>query len=208
MQRVGVVVALTLLPVAACGGDHSTSAKLTTASCTVQGTPARCGTLSVPENRLTGRGRTIGVNVVVVPASSTERAPDPIVWFAGGPGDSAVAAVTSTLNSLVNARVHRDLVFIDQRGTGDSNPLNCPSFPSTDDKAAFNRSVESCLASLPADIRFYTTAMFVDDVDQVLGALGYRTANLMGISYGTTAEQVMLLRHPKRVRTVTLFSGT
>ncbi|HET9188079.1 MAG TPA: alpha/beta hydrolase [Acidothermaceae bacterium] len=178
------------------------------ASCTVQGTSALCGTLSVPENRLTGRGRTIGINVVVVPASGADRAPDPIVWFAGGPGDSAVAAIQSTLNSLVDARVHRDLVFIDQRGTGDSNPLTCPSFPSADDKAAFTRSVESCLASLPADIRFYTTAMFVDDVDQVLGALGYRTANLMGISYGTTAEQVMLLRHPKRVRTVTLFSGT
>lgn len=79
-----------------------------------------------------------------------------------------------------------------------AEPLTCPSFPSTDDKAVFTSSVESCLASLPADIRFYTTAMFVDDVGQVLGALGYRTANVMGISYGTTAEQVMLLRHPKR----------
>jgi pimeloyl-ACP methyl ester carboxylesterase len=209
VQRVGVVVALTLLPLTACGGDQrKPSAKLTMESCTVQGTTARCGTLTVPENRLSGKGRTIGITVVVVPASGANPAPDPIVWFAGGPGDSAVAAMQSTLNSLVDARVHRDLVFIDQRGTGDSNPLTCPSFPSTDDKAAFTKSVEECLASLPADIRFYTTAMFVDDVDQVLGALGYRTANLMGISYGTTAEQVMLVRHPARVRTVTLFSGT
>ena len=62
------------------------------------------------------------------------------------------------------------------------------------------------MASLHADVRFYTTAMFADDVDEVLSDLHYEKANLVGISYGTTGEQVFSTRHPDRVRTMTLLS--
>jgi pimeloyl-ACP methyl ester carboxylesterase len=100
-------------------------------------------------------------------------------------------------------------VFIEQRGTGQSNPLNCPIFAgSLADQPALRASIESCLAGLHGDLRFYTTAMYVDDVNQLLGDLHYAKANLMGISYGTDAEQVFLLRHPARVRTMTLISGS
>ena len=108
---------------------------------------------------------------------------------------------------LADLNVHRDLVFIEQRGTGSSNPLTCPAFPGLADKTALRASVESCLAHLHGDLRFYTTAMYADDVNQVLGDLHYATANFVGISYGTTAEQVLMLRHPARVRTMTLISG-
>ena len=100
-------------------------------------------------------------------------------------------------------------MFVEQRGTGSSNPLNCPIFAgSLADKPAMRASIESCLAGLHGDLRFYTTAMYVDDVNQLLGDLHYAKANLMGISYGTTVEQVFLLRHPARVRTMTLISGS
>ena len=98
-------------------------------------------------------------------------------------------------------------MLIDQRGTGESN-LTCPSFPGLADEAALQTSVESCLRHLKADLRFYTTAMFADDVDEVLSDLHYGKVDLVGASYGATSEQVFLVRHPKRVRTMTLISGT
>jgi pimeloyl-ACP methyl ester carboxylesterase len=100
-------------------------------------------------------------------------------------------------------------VFIEQRSTGQSNPLTCPDFPGTlADKAALRAAVQSCLAHLPGDLRFYTTAMYTDDVSQLLTDLHYPAANFVGISYGTIAEQVFLLRHPDQVRTLTMISGS
>jgi pimeloyl-ACP methyl ester carboxylesterase len=120
-----------------------------------------------------------------------------------------VAEIPSELPDLLNLNVHRDLVFIEQRGTGRSNPLTCPAFPGPGgSKAALRASVESCLAHLHGDLRYYTTAMYADDVNQVLADLHYAKVNLMGISYGTAVEQVFLLRHPGRVRTITMQSGS
>ena len=110
---------------------------------------------------------------------------------------------------LAGLNVHRDLVFVEQRGTGTSKPLNCPVFSgSLADKPVMRASIKSCLAHLPGDLRFYTTAMYADDVNQLLGDLHDAKANLVGISYGTDAEQVFALRHPARVRTMTLISGS
>jgi pimeloyl-ACP methyl ester carboxylesterase len=131
-----------------------------------------------------------------------------VVWFAGGPGNSAVDSISWMYPLTASLNTHRDMVFIEQRGTGESNPLNCPAFPSLAGPAALRRAVQSCLASLHGDLRYYTTAMFTDDVSQVLTALHYSTANLIGLSYGTTAEQVFQIRHPGQVRTMTLLSGT
>ena len=202
-----MLVAATGLAAASCGSSPSPDS-LTAKSCTVAGMAARCGTLTVPENRLTGKGRTIGVRFVVIPASGQPRAPDPVVYFAGGPGGSTVQDISSELPDLLPLNVHRDLVFIEQRGTGQSGPLNCPGFPGLADKAALRASVESCLARLHGDLRFYTSAMYADDVSQVLNDLHYAKANFMGISYGTAAEQVFLLRHPGQVRTLTMQSGS
>jgi pimeloyl-ACP methyl ester carboxylesterase len=182
---------------------------LTVKSCTVDHLAARCGTLIVPEDRLTGKGRTIPVRFVVFPATGPDRVPDPLVYFAGGPGDSAINDIPTWLSGYASFNLSRDLVFIEQRGTGQSNLLNCPasSLPLTD-KAALRASIQSCLAHLHGDLRFYTTAMFTDDVSQILTALHYTTVNLIGGSYGATAEQVFLLRHPDQVRTMTLMNGT
>ena len=210
-----VIAASLCLAAAACGGKPTPTASsppvnpLTVKPCTVAGQAARCGTLIVPEDRLTGKGRTIPVRFVIIPATGPDKATDPVVYFAGGPGGSAVNEIPSELTVLQNLNVHRDLVFIEQRGTGQSNPLNCPIFAgSLADQPAMRASIQSCLAHLNGDLRFYTTAMYVDDVNQLLGDLHYAKVNLMGISYGTTVEQVFLLRHPERVRTMTMQSGT
>jgi len=215
MPRLCMIVAGLGLAAASCGGHPAPAAStpavnvLTVKSCTVAGREARCGTLIVPEDRLTGSGRTITVRFVVIPATGPGRVPDPVVYFAGGPGGSAVDNIPYELPLLAGLNVHRDLVFVDQRGTVGANPLNCPIFAgSLADKPAMRASIESCLAHLPGDLQFYTTAMFVDDVNELLGDLRYAKANLVGISYGTDAEQVFLLRHPARVRTMTLLSGS
>ncbi len=215
MPRLLVIVAMLGLAAASCGGPPSPAAGTPPAgspavkSCTVGGQAARCGTLIVPEDRLTGKGRTIPVRFVVFPATGPDRAPDPVVYFAGGPGVSAITDIPVWLPILQNLNLNRDLVFIEQRGTGQSNPLNCPasSLPLAD-RAALRAAVQSCLARLHADLRFYTTAMFTDDVSQILTDLHYATADLIGGSYGATAEQVFLLRHPGQVRTITLMNGT
>ena len=193
-----------------CGpaGTGSTPGTLHVEACTVQLRDARCGTLTVPEDRADDTGRTIDVSFVVLPATGADPSPDPLLWMAGGPGDAASDAIPTGLSGLMEVNVDHDLVFVDQRGTGGSNPLTCPAFPGMDDEQGLKQGLESCLASLPGDPRFYTTAMFVDDVDQLLEALGYEAADLIGISYGTIAEQVMLQRHPERVRSMILLSGS
>jgi pimeloyl-ACP methyl ester carboxylesterase len=162
----------------------------------------------VAQDRLTGTGPVIGVRFVVIPATGPGKDPDPVVYFAGGPGNSAVDLIPTELGVIGNLGVHRDLVFIEQRGTGSSNQLTCPEFPtSLASRAALRASIESCLAGIRDDLPYYTTAMYADDVNQLLGDLGYAKVNLFGNSYGSVVAQVFLLRHPGRVRTMTLQSG-
>jgi pimeloyl-ACP methyl ester carboxylesterase len=165
----------------------------------------------VAENRLTGQGRRIKIEFVVFPASGHPRAPDPVVYFAGGPGGSAIGDIPAELTRLAGLNQHRDLVFIDQRGTGGSGLLGCPASPGTlAEPALVRRSIRSCLDSLRghADVRFYTSAMAAGDAAQVLTALGYGRVNLLGGSYGATAAQVFQQLFPGRVRTMTLLSGS
>ena len=101
-------------------------------------------------------------------------------------------------------------MFIDQRGTGGSNGLNCPSPPATlTDRTQVRRSIKSCLDSLRgwADLRFYTITMAAEETAQVLSALHYGKVNIIGGSYGGTAAQVFQQQFPARVRTMTLQSG-
>lgn len=208
-RRAGLAGALAVAVVfgvlAACGGESST--ELALEACTVDGQAARCGTLFVPEDRSGSGDRQLPIRVVVFPAADSDPQGDPVVWFAGGPGDSAVDTISRVRPLLAPNNSSRDLVFIEQRGTGES-AMTCPAFPGLSDPHALSSAVESCIQSLDGDLRFYSTSHFADDVDAVLSDLGYPQANLVGISYGPTAEQVFLSRHPDRVRTMTLLSGT
>ncbi len=209
-----LVIALAMcLTGAACGGyAPRPAAPLRVQSCVVQERTARCGVMTVPEDRLGGTGgRHIKIRFVVVPAYGHSRAPDPVVYFAGGPGSSAISDIPGEVQDLVGLNLRRDLVFIDQRGTGGSNGLRCPPPPATlADQPQVRRSIDSCLTSLRtrADLRFYTTAMAAQDAAQVLTALGYGQVNIIGGSYGATAAQVFQQMFPGRVRTMTLQSGT
>lgn len=209
-----VIAAALCLGAVSCGGSPAPAPAanpLHVTSCTVQGRSARCGTLAVAENRLTGHGRRIEISFVIIPATGRRRAPDPVVYFAGGPGGSAIGDIPAELPRLAGLNQDRDLVFIDQRGTGGSGLLGCSALPGTlAGPALVRRGVRSCLDSLRghADLRFYTSAMAAGDVAQVLTALGYGRVDLFGGSYGATAAQVFQQLFPGRVRTMTLLSGT
>jgi pimeloyl-ACP methyl ester carboxylesterase len=212
VARLAVIVVSSCLAAASCAGNAvQTVNPPQVKSCTAQGRPARCGTLAVPENRLTGQGRQIKIKFVVFPASGRNRAPDPVAYFAGGPGGPAIDAIPEQMPPLTGLSQDRDLVFIDQRGAGGSNGLNCPSPPQTlADPSLVRRSIQSCPDSLRAraGLRFCTSAMAAQDAAQVLTALHYGQADLLGGSHGVTAAQVFQQLFPGRARTMTLLSGT
>jgi pimeloyl-ACP methyl ester carboxylesterase len=173
---------------------------------------ARCGSLNVPEDRANPNGRQIALNIALIPAIKRKPAPDPLFMLAGGPGQSAVETFPAMLQALYNIHEGRDIVLVDQRGTGKSNPLQCLD-PEKDENLSDQQSIErlqACPAQLKAnaDLRFYTTEIAMQDLDAVRAALGYETINLYGASYGTRAALTYLRTFPKRVRTVTLDAVT
>jgi pimeloyl-ACP methyl ester carboxylesterase len=95
-------------------------------------TGAQCGTFEVFENRATRKGRKISLKVVVLRATGANRSPDPFFYIPGGPGSSATEDAPGVAQAFAKIREQRDLVFVDQRGTGGSNPLNCTLFDSSD----------------------------------------------------------------------------
>src|SRR5262245_58991553 len=86
---------------------------------------AFCGQCSVFEDRSTKSGRQIALKIVVAPALKRNAQPGPLFVFEGGPGGGAATLATYRLPIFHRFQLDRDIVLIDQRGTGDSNPLNC-----------------------------------------------------------------------------------
>jgi pimeloyl-ACP methyl ester carboxylesterase len=163
-----------------------------------------CGTLRVWEDRTAWAGRTIDIHVAVLPALRREKAPDPLFLLAGGPGQGARGYARLVPVAFQEVRRGRDVVLVDLRGTGASNPLACDVGDPVSMLANETMDVSPCLAKLKGNPRFYTTAPAVDDLDDVRAALGYERINLWGGSYGTRAALVYARRHPERVRSVVL----
>ncbi|NUM46732.1 MAG: alpha/beta fold hydrolase [Anaerolineales bacterium] len=172
---------------------------------------AQCGKLTVYENPTTQTGRQIDLNIAVIPAVSRNPAPDPVFFLAGGPGQAATESFLAVQNAFRDINRDRDIVLVDQRGTGASHPLRCEIPPELeteetleDNSAAFTAFLETCLSELDADPTQYTTAIAMQDLDQVRAALGYDQINLYGVSYGTRAALTYLHLYPTRVRTAIL----
>jgi pimeloyl-ACP methyl ester carboxylesterase len=170
---------------------------------------ARCGRLAVPENPGEPVGRSIELAIAVVPAVATEARPDPLFLLAGGPGQGAIEAYVPLISAFAGIRRERDLVLVDQRGTGGSNRLDCPmpeeALATGDLPPEEMRSLaRECLARLPQGVAYYTTSVAVRDLDAVREALGYERINLFGGSYGTRVAQHYARRYPDKTRSVVL----
>jgi pimeloyl-ACP methyl ester carboxylesterase len=206
-------------------GNPTASARLLagqpTRVCTIKGehpvqaqAAALCGTLQVPEDRSSPGGRQIGLRVAVVPAVATGHEPDPLFVVAGGPGEAGTQFFAWLPAVFEEVHATRDIVLIDQRGTGDSNALSLPEMPATTGlpeskaDALLSAWADNALASLNADPRWYTTTVAADDLDDVRAALGYVSIDLYGSSYGGTLVQYYLRQHGDHVRAAVLDGST
>ena len=183
--------------------------------CRVEGMPNEllCGSVSRPLDPDRPDGVRIDVHYLVVPAMARNKQADPVVMLAGGPGQSAISVAPAVLNRLGRLNNRRDLVFIDQRGTGRSAPLQCDddshlSLAQSMDMAAQLARLQTCkekLSKLPyGDMRFFTTTIAMQDFDAVRKALGATEWNLIGSSYGTRTALEYLRQFPDHVRRTVL----
>ncbi len=220
-----IIIAALLITQAACAiaqpeGDRAKSSiPLKDCQLAAPGLPTRveaqCGSLAVPEDRANPAGRQITLNIAVIPAVSRRPAPDPLFFLSGGPGQAATETYPQLAFALDEINRKRDIVLVDQRGTGKSNPLHCPPSEGETDfgdlssealNALRERLIKECLVELEkkADLRFYTTTIAMADLDAVRAALGYDQINLYGVSYGTRAALTFLQQYPQHTRAVIL----
>lgn len=168
---------------------------------------AECTSLSVPENYAQPAGKHIRLHIAVLKARSGHAAPDPLFFIAGGPGEASTQAFVQEAPAFTRIRAERDIVLVDQRGTGESNALNCPATaqslqPPT--ASEITQQTLACLQQLPGDPRYYTTSVAVQDLDRVRAALAYSEIDLYGISYGTRVALQYLREFPQHTRSVIL----
>ena len=172
------------------------------------GIKARCGTFMRPLDPSAPDGEQLELRVAVVPALDLNPEPDPLVPLAGGPGGSAIQFYSAYAAAFEPVRRERDILLLDQRGTGDSAHMDCPISDdlvegqySEEETVAFT---QSCLDQLPHDPRFFTTSVAVADLEALREALGYPALNLLGTSYGSRVAQHFARRYPDSTRTVVI----
>jgi len=181
--------------------------------CTVDSRPALCGHVPVPQDWSHPAGAKLRLEVVVLPATGTNRPETPLFYLAGS-GGQAVGEGDAVLNGLDwAARAFRklnqthDLVFVEQRGTPGSGLQTCPGLSGAS-VTALQAAIRRCLATARRDPRHDTTTSAVRDLDQVRKALGYNKINLYGVSYGVTMGLAYLQRYSDHVRSAVLDSGS
>ena len=168
-----------------------------------------CGTLAVPEDRANPAGRSITIHFARIKATAKPAAPDPLLVLAGGPGQAAMDYGPLLATAFREARKRRDILLVDQRGTGRSHPLRCPmpeQAIAQGDTAAAQASLRACLAGLEADPRHFHTEAALADFEDLRRALGYRQFSLWGGSYGTRTALMYARRYPGSVRGMVLDS--
>ena len=196
-----------------------TSAPAALQACRLPGVApaALCGHLRRPLDPGQPQGTQIDVHYAVLPALAHRKAADPVFFFAGGPGQSAIDLAGAFQARFARLQQRRDLVLVDQRGTGRSAPLRCDDdraqarrrpLAEQADSAARLARLQACRVALQAlphgDLRFYTTDIAVTDVDAVRQALGAVQINVIGVSYGTRVVLALLRLHPASVRRAVL----
>ncbi len=173
-----------------------------------------CGEYEVFEDRRSAEGRRIALRITVIPASVTDPAlrQPPVFPLAGGPGESAHNTALGAYFTLQPAMSTRDMVIVDIRGTGGSNPLRCDPVDEPERIQSWIYYIipldeaRDCATRLAqrADLTQYTTTYAADDLNEVRQALGYDRFALWGASYGTVLGQEVIRRHAAYVETAVL----
>ena len=192
-----------------------TAAELQTTSCRLPGVsaPARCGVLRALLNPALSDGATLQVHFAILPAISGHALQDPLVLLMGGPGEGAIDDAADAAKQFADLSENRDILLVDQRGAGQSEPLHCQLFSAENPAPNLidlfpEDAVRACAQRLSAqtDLTRYTYAYAAHDLEEIRRGLGYGPVNLVAFSYGTRAAQVYMRDHPDRVRTAYLGS--
>ena len=213
-MRIFILLAAALAALPTSVASQETAATLALEDCRINagrgypGIKARCGTLVRHEDPSNPDSPLLQLYVAVIPALTLEPEPDPFVPIAGGPGQASTVFYANFAGAFEKVRRNRDIVLMDQRGTGKSAAMTCD----IDDEiieGRFSREktiadTQTCLAALPHDPRYFTTSVAVSDLEALREALGYAQFNLYGISYGTRVAQHFLRQHPDSTRSVVL----
>lgn len=192
----------------------------------VEGNTVECGYLVVPEDRTDPNGDSIRIAVAIFHPPGGATRPDPIIYLAGGPGISGLEFLFLSFDTVFAPVLvaGRDLIVLDQRGIGFSQPaLDCPQVSDlgldlldmeidgtqvTDDEAneLFLEALEACEADLSAvaDLSAYNTVANAADINDLRLALGYDQVNLWGTSYGTRLALGVMRDYPEGLRSVVL----
>ncbi|VEE62165.1 Tripeptidyl aminopeptidase precursor [Shewanella putrefaciens] len=192
--------------------DNSVKPTESANTCYVEGVSDRlnCGFVTVPENPNKPDGKQIQVHYVVLPAVKNVNHEEALLAIAGGPGQSAIDNAAGFDSMLNKVRQQRDILLIDQRGTGRSNPLNCDSGPQSplaidEDNVDTLVEAQKCRDQFPdTDVTQYGSLNAVQDFEAVRAKLGYKKLHLYGISYGTRMAQLYMRLYPEHLATVTI----
>jgi pimeloyl-ACP methyl ester carboxylesterase len=164
--------------------------------------PAYCGDLERPldpTGQLPGR---ISIHFEYYPHTAAGKSAGTLVATEGGPGYPATLSRGDYLDLFKPLRMHRDVVLMDNRGTGRSGAVDCREL-----QTAEKWTVElnaACGRSLGNRAPLYSTAYAADDLAAILEALQVGRIDLYGDSYGTYFEQVYAVRHPNTLRSIVL----
>jgi pimeloyl-ACP methyl ester carboxylesterase len=179
-------------------------------------TAAWCADFPVPENRADPHSRSITLKLAVLRSGAQVASKDMLAFLVGGPGQAATDSASQIAAMLKPLLAHRDVLLLDQRGTGGSNALTCKDADdavtlegdSAFDAGKMRNAAAECVKQLGsrADPRYYTTTIAAQDLEDVRKALGSQQFDLLGVSYGTRMAQQYLMRYPDAVRSVVLDS--
>lgn len=211
----GLILLAVLVPLAALAHPAGSLGTIALKPCRLPATPgtieAECASFAVPESTEPG-SRTLQIRLALLASRAQQPEPDPVVLLAGGPGQSAIEAYALAQPALGPLLARRNILLVEQRGTGESNPLKCamPDWKRRPEQSLVSARAQAlaCLKRYEgkADPRWYATDDYIDDLERVRQAAGIAQFNLTGVSYGTRVALQYLRRHPQAVRSVFLAS--
>ena len=168
---------------------------------------ALCGEWVQPLDPEKPNGETITLSVTKLPSTALEPAADAFTLINGGPGGSSIDMLVDMAGIASSFTRERDVIVIDQRGTGRSAPMRCDALTDTTNEVDFEDIVpltEMCLQNLPWQPEFFSTTVAVQDLENLRQALGYQQWSIYGVSYGTRVAMQYLRQFPDSVRSIVI----
>ncbi len=207
-MKTSLIVCAALLALAGAGAAAAKTVAQQGRSCHLPGSEEvlRCIVLPVALDYSQPAGARLQLHVTVAPAFRESARPDPLFILAGGPGQAGTDVLVLLNNTFRRVRATRDIVFIDQRGTGLSGRLDCAHQANEESltDAENDAAARACIAGIKQPFSAYSTANAARDIEQVRSALGYGAINLWGASYGTRLAQAYARAYPATLRAAIL----